>query len=74
VVQFGGAALEVVLSGVEGLCAVFDALELLVEPLLAVGETGFAALWSPRSSRTSSLTARISSSTSRRPWAACSAS
>ena len=29
---------------VEGLGAVFDALELVVEPLLAVGETGFAAL------------------------------
>jgi hypothetical protein len=28
----------------EGLGAVFDALELGVEPVLAVGETGFAAL------------------------------
>ena len=43
-VQFGGAAVEVVLPGAEGLSAVFDPLELLVEPLLAVGQTGFAAL------------------------------
>ena len=43
-IQLGGAALEVVLALGEGLGAVFDALELLVEPLLAVGETGFAAL------------------------------
>ena len=40
-VQFGGTAVEVVPALVEGLGAVFDALELLVEPLLAIGETGF---------------------------------
>ena len=41
--QFEGAPGEVLLALVEGLRAVFDAPELLVEPLLAVGETGFPA-------------------------------
>ena len=40
-VEFGSAAVEVVPALVEGLGAIFDALELLVESLLAIGETGF---------------------------------
>ena len=43
-VQFERAPVEILLALVEGLRAVFDAPELLVEPLLAVGETGFPAL------------------------------
>ena len=42
--QVGGAPVEVLLALVESLGAVFDALELLVQPLLAVGEAGFPAL------------------------------
>src|SRR6185312_7703729 len=43
-VQFGRAPLEVLLALAERLRPVFDALELLVQPLLTVGETGFPAL------------------------------
>src|ERR1035441_3892586 len=43
-VQLGGAPVEIGPALVQGLRAVFDALELFVKPLLAVGETGFAAL------------------------------
>src|SRR6185437_1756309 len=43
-VQFGRAPLEVLLALAERLRPVFDALELLVQPLLAVGEAGFPAL------------------------------
>ena len=41
--QFESAPGEILLALVESLRAVFDAPELLVEPLLAVGETGFPA-------------------------------
>ena len=43
-VQFGRAPLEVLLALAERLRPVFDALELLVQPLLTVGEAGFPAL------------------------------
>ena len=43
-VQVGGAPVEVLLALAEGLRAILDALELIVEPLLTVGETGFPAL------------------------------
>ena len=43
-VQVGGAPVEVLLALAEGLGAILDALELLVEPLLTVGEAGFPAL------------------------------
>jgi hypothetical protein len=43
-VQFGRAPVEVLPALAEGLRTVFDALELLVQPLLAVGEAGFPAL------------------------------
>ena len=43
-VQLGGLAVEVLPTLVQGLRAVFDPLQLLVKPLFAVGEAGFAAL------------------------------
>ena len=43
-VQLGGAPVEILPALAEGLGAVLDALELLVEPLLAVGQADFPAL------------------------------
>jgi hypothetical protein len=43
-VQLGGPPVEFLPALAEDLGAVLDALELLVEPLLAVGEAGFPAL------------------------------
>ena len=43
-VEFGGAALEVLLPGGQGLGAVFDPLELLIQPLFAIGQAHLAAL------------------------------
>jgi len=43
-VQLGGAPSEIGPALVQGLRAVFDAPEFFIEPLLAVGEPGFAAL------------------------------
>src|SRR5581483_4717716 len=43
-VQLGGAAVEILLALAEGLGAVLDALELVVEALLAVGQAGLPAL------------------------------
>ena len=42
--ELGGLPVEILLALVESLGAVFDALEFLIEPLLAVGEAGFPAL------------------------------
>ena len=43
-VELGGAVLQVLLARGQGLGALLDPLELLVQPLLAIGEAQFAAL------------------------------
>ena len=43
-VELGGAALQVLLARGQGLGALLDPLELLVQPLLAIGEAQLAAL------------------------------
>ena len=43
-VQLGGAAVEVLPAGGQGLGALLDPLELLVQPLLAIGQAQLAAL------------------------------
>ena len=43
-VELGGAAIQVLLARGHGLGALFDPLELLVQPLLAIGQAQLAAL------------------------------